>query len=186
LPASKSSDDRLQQVEVDLERLATRVAALEKHVEPPETMDARRIRDLKARLKMDDLTAKIRNKEIDDRIQRSAQQAGGSVERGSCSSGDRLERLIRHPRRNGCDGDSMRRGRTSSKRARLATRAFELRREYDFSKGVRGKYAKRYAEGTKAVLVDPDVVAAFPDSEAVNRALRSIIAARQKRRRRES
>jgi len=47
-----------------------------------------------------------------------------------------------------------------------------MRPEYDFSKGVRGKYAKRYAEGTNVVVLDPDVAAAFPTAEAVNRALR--------------
>jgi len=38
--------------------------------------------------------------------------------------------------------------------------------------GVRGKYAKRYCEGTNVVLIDPDLHKLFPDSEAVNRALR--------------
>lgn len=38
--------------------------------------------------------------------------------------------------------------------------------------GVRGKYAKRYREGTTIVLIDPDLHKLFPDSEAVNRALR--------------
>ena len=32
-----------------------------------------------------------------------------------------------------------------------------MRREYDFSTGVVGKYAKRYSEGTNVVLLDPDV-----------------------------
>ncbi|HCG03270.1 MAG TPA: hypothetical protein DEV93_22375 [Chloroflexi bacterium] len=53
--------------------------------------------------------------------------------------------------------------------------------EYDFRGGVRGKYAKRYAEGTNVVLLDPDVAAAFPDAAAVNAALRALaeIALRQ-------
>jgi hypothetical protein len=39
--------------------------------------------------------------------------------------------------------------------------------------GVRGKYAKRYREeGTNFVLIDPDLHEIFPDSKAVNRALR--------------
>ena len=59
-----------------------------------------------------------------------------------------------------------------------------MRREYDFSRGVRGKYAKRYANGTNLVLLAPDVVKVFPTSAAVNRALRSVIAARARRRRR--
>ena len=50
----------------------------------------------------------------------------------------------------------------------------EMLDEYDFSQGVVGKYAKQYAEGTNVVLLDPDVAKVFPDSEAVNQALRAI------------
>jgi hypothetical protein len=50
----------------------------------------------------------------------------------------------------------------------------EMLDEYDFSRGVVGKYAKQYAEGTNVVLLDPDVAKVFPDSEAVNQALRAI------------
>lgn len=39
--------------------------------------------------------------------------------------------------------------------------------EYDFSDGVRGKYAERYARGSNVVMLDPDVAAAFPDERAV-------------------
>ena len=46
---------------------------------------------------------------------------------------------------------------------------------YDFSKGVRGKYAKRYAEGTNLILLAPDVAAFFPNSKSVNQALRSLV-----------
>ncbi len=53
--------------------------------------------------------------------------------------------------------------------------------EYDFSKGVRGKYAKRYAEGTNIVVLSPDVAEVFHDSESVNEALRVLVkVARQK------
>jgi len=51
----------------------------------------------------------------------------------------------------------------------------EMLDEYDFSKGVIGKYAKQYAEGTNIVLLEPDVAKVFPDSAAVNQALRRII-----------
>ena len=47
--------------------------------------------------------------------------------------------------------------------------------EYDFSEGVRGKYAERYARGTNVVVLSPDVAEFFPDSEAVNTALRSLV-----------
>jgi hypothetical protein len=50
-----------------------------------------------------------------------------------------------------------------------------MKKEYDFSKGVRGKYAKQYAEGTNVILLDPDVAKAFPTSESVNKALRSLM-----------
>ena len=50
-----------------------------------------------------------------------------------------------------------------------------MRREYDFSHGVRGKYAARFRRGTNLVLLDPDVAAAFKDSRSVNRALRAIL-----------
>jgi hypothetical protein len=51
----------------------------------------------------------------------------------------------------------------------------EMREDYDFSSGVRGKYAARYAEGTNLVLLDPDVAKVFPNSEAVNNALRALV-----------
>jgi len=47
--------------------------------------------------------------------------------------------------------------------------------DYDFSKGVRGKYAKQIAEGTNVVVLDPEVAKMFPTSEAVNKALRKLI-----------
>jgi len=54
-----------------------------------------------------------------------------------------------------------------------------MKDEYDFSKGVRGKYAKQYAEGTNVVLLDPDVAKVFPTSESVNEALREVIQQRE-------
>lgn len=48
--------------------------------------------------------------------------------------------------------------------------------EYDFSKGTGGKYAKRYAQGTNIVKLDPDVYEYFPDQKSVNEALRSLTA----------
>jgi len=71
----------------------------------------------------------------------------------------------------------------------------EMRGEYDFSQGVRGKHYHAYRAGhvvrvwksdgsveecyftlqDGAVMLDPDLKARFPDSESVNRALRSLI-----------
>ena len=50
-----------------------------------------------------------------------------------------------------------------------------MRDEYDFSRGERGKYARRYAEGTNVVVLDPDVAKVFPNSKSVNISLRKII-----------
>ena len=51
----------------------------------------------------------------------------------------------------------------------------ELLDEYNFSKGVRGKYAIRYTEGTNVVVLSPEVAAVFPDSDSVNKALLSLV-----------
>lgn len=50
-----------------------------------------------------------------------------------------------------------------------------MKDNYDFSKGLRGKYAKQVAEGTNVVILDPEIAKLFPTSEAVNNALRKII-----------
>ena len=51
----------------------------------------------------------------------------------------------------------------------------ELRPEYDFSNGVRGRHHEAYRKGTNVVFLEPDVARVFKDSEAVNRALRSLL-----------
>lgn len=50
-----------------------------------------------------------------------------------------------------------------------------MRTEYDFSSGVRGKYARKYAQGTNIVALDPDVARRFKDSRTVNEVLRAIM-----------
>ncbi len=50
----------------------------------------------------------------------------------------------------------------------------DLRTEYDFSGGVRGEYAARFARGTNVVVLAPDVADMFKTSKAVNAALRSL------------
>jgi hypothetical protein len=49
-----------------------------------------------------------------------------------------------------------------------------MRQEYDFSGGVRGKYASRFAGGTNIVVLDQDVAEVFPDGKSVNDALRAL------------
>jgi hypothetical protein len=54
----------------------------------------------------------------------------------------------------------------------------DLRPEYDFASmkgGVRGKYAKRFREGTNIVMIDPEMVEAFPTEASVNEALRGVL-----------
>lgn len=50
----------------------------------------------------------------------------------------------------------------------------DMLEEYDFSKGIAGRYAKRYAAASNLVALDPDVLEVFPDSASVNRALRAL------------
>lgn len=49
-----------------------------------------------------------------------------------------------------------------------------MKKEYDFGKGVRGKYSRKYKAGTNIVLLEPDVAKVFKTPQAVNRALRSL------------
>ncbi len=56
----------------------------------------------------------------------------------------------------------------------------EMRPEYnfDYSKAVRGKYYKRILkEGANVVVLEPDIAKAFPNSVAVNDALRVVLQA---------
>ena len=50
-----------------------------------------------------------------------------------------------------------------------------MRPEYDFSGAVRGKYHKRYLEGTNVVVLDPDVAKRFRNSASVNKVLRTFL-----------
>ena len=51
----------------------------------------------------------------------------------------------------------------------------DMRPEYDFSEGVRGKHHKAYLEDTNVVLLEPEVARVFRDSASVNRVLRMLI-----------
>ena len=62
--------------------------------------------------------------------------------------------------------------KTSSKNSAKSARSTRAP-DIDFSGGVRGKYAARYAESTNIVVLSPEVAEVFPNSEAVNEALRT-------------
>jgi len=49
-----------------------------------------------------------------------------------------------------------------------------MRPEYDFSRGARGKYARRYAQGANVVVLEADVARAFPNARTVNDSLRAL------------
>lgn len=51
----------------------------------------------------------------------------------------------------------------------------EMLNEYDFTGGVRGKYADRIKRESSVVVLEPDVARVFPDSESVNQALRALL-----------
>jgi hypothetical protein len=52
-----------------------------------------------------------------------------------------------------------------------------MKKEYNFSKGVRGKYYKKYLASTNLVRLDSEVKQAFPTSQAVNKALKTLLLA---------
>jgi hypothetical protein len=104
-----------------------------------------------------------------------------------CSSRDRLL-VVSHTER----GNTLRiiSARLASAKSANAMKAkpstSEMRSEYDFdySKAVRGKYYKRLLkEGSNVVVLEPDIAKAFPDSAAVNDALRVVLKAGQSARR---
>ena len=71
----------------------------------------------------------------------------------------------------------------SSRTRKVARRRInddEILPEYDFSKGVRNKYAARYAEGTNLILLEPELAEQFPDSKSVSRALRAYLKSKSK------
>jgi len=57
----------------------------------------------------------------------------------------------------------------------------ELKRE-QLGVGVRGKYLKRYTQTSNVVVLQPEIQKAFPTSEAVNKALASLLAFAQETR----
>lgn len=50
----------------------------------------------------------------------------------------------------------------------------EMLEEYDFTDGIRGKYAKEYSKGSNIVKIDKDLLRIFPDEKAINDALRGL------------
>ncbi|MGA2536103.1 MAG: hypothetical protein ABSF53_08820 [Terracidiphilus sp.] len=56
----------------------------------------------------------------------------------------------------------------------------DMRKEYDFTNGVRGKYVDRFPKDVVMVTLAPDVAAAFPDADSVNEALRVLLKAAKK------
>ena len=58
---------------------------------------------------------------------------------------------------------------------KIARHSDGMRKEYDLTGGVRGKYARRFARHANVVVLSPDVSEAFPDSKSVNDALRLLM-----------
>ena len=51
----------------------------------------------------------------------------------------------------------------------------EMLDEYDFSQGEKGKYFKKYQEGSNVVVLDPDVAKVFKNRRLVNESLRALV-----------
>ena len=71
-----------------------------------------------------------------------------------------------------------------NRRKPVADNEDAMRPEYDFSKGVRGKHAAKYAEGTNVVVLEPDVAREFRTTEQVNETLRAVSKLLQQHRKR--
>ncbi len=59
----------------------------------------------------------------------------------------------------------------------------DLRPEYSedlIRSGIRGKYAKKYRSQSNVIVVDDDLTDAFPNTKAVNDALRDYLELRKK------
>ena len=67
---------------------------------------------------------------------------------------------------------------SSNRKQNDAPTEYETRK---LGKGVRGKYYRRFQEATNVVMIDPDLTTAFPNSKAVNDALRSLLASRRRK-----
>jgi len=59
-------------------------------------------------------------------------------------------------------------------KAKTKSKNSEMLGEYDFSGGVRGKYAARYPKGVNVVILEPDVAKVFRNSRSVNEVLRAL------------
>jgi hypothetical protein len=79
---------------------------------------------------------------------------------------EKYESLVRDSP-HGKNGDHM-------KQVKLRAKDDQMRAEYDFSKGVRGKYSKLFAKGTNIIVLDPDVAKVFKNSKEVNSILRTL------------
>jgi hypothetical protein len=60
------------------------------------------------------------------------------------------------------------------KKHKAKVREIPMRKECDFSGGIRGKYAKRFSQGSNIVVLDPSVARVFTDSDSVNQALKAL------------
>lgn len=68
------------------------------------------------------------------------------------------------------------------KKAPERKRSDELRPEYDLSQlkgGLRGKYHRQAITGSNLVVIEPDLAALFPNSKAVNQALRALVRSKE-------
>jgi len=78
--------------------------------------------------------------------------------------------------------DMKKRNKSKSK----ARNSDQMRPEYDFSKGVRGKHAARCAAGSNVVVLAPDVARQFQTADDVNETLRAVAKLMERRRKRQT
>jgi len=150
----------------------TRVVLLDTGAEVP---PAQRGRFVTVEQVFTSIRAANQNELVDDVIVEYDQQLGFPTRVRSITRPDILDGGDPHQRPT---GDAPR--QTYKKTDKPSDSSDDLRPEYDFTGGVRGKYAQRFREGTNIVVLDPDVAAEFKDSQAVNDALRRLLKSRAK------
>jgi len=62
----------------------------------------------------------------------------------------------------------------AKRKAGVRRKPDEILPEYDFSRARPNRYAAHYAEGSIAIVLEPDVAAVFPSAEEANEALRAL------------
>jgi hypothetical protein len=89
--------------------------------------------------------------------------------------------LSAHEKQHGVNEKTMKKAPVKRKASKTSA-ADDILAEYDFRGAAPNRYASRYATGSRVIVLEPDVAAAFPSSDDANNALRTLAALIEKHR----